>query len=301
MTAGRWLRQVSLRVAMPAEEAVRELLVRATGLTPAVLSQPDKQQSIVSVYWEQGSPVPRLLRAELRDGLEAIAGCGLDIGPGTVAIRRVRRQDWADSWKRHFRTLKITDRLVVRPSWRPAVDERGVAEVVLDPGLSFGTGHHATTSFCLRQLVRLRVRCGQSLLDVGTGSGILAIAGAKLGYGPVRALDFDAEAVRTARANARTNCVGKQVRVAQQDVRALPVVARRRFNVVCANLFIDLLLGQRDRIGARVAEGGVLVLAGILREQFGRVRTTYAAAGWQLERTGRRGEWQSGVFKRAGS
>ena len=146
--------------------------------------------------------------------------------------------------------------------------------VVLDPGLSFGTGQHPTTAFCLRQLVaRRRPGEAQSCLDIGTGSGILAIAAAKLGYAPVDAFDFDPEAVRIARANARRNGVAARIRFSRQDLTKLPRRSARKYSLVCANLISSLLLAERERILARLQPDGVLVVAGILKEEFAQVQS----------------------------
>lgn len=138
----------------------------------------------------------------------------------------------------------------------------------------------------------------QSFLDIGTGSGILAIAAAKLGYRPVAALDFDPESVRVARENARTNDVLRSIRLVQADLRALPWRARETFDVIAANLTSDLLIGERRRILARLKPGGALVLAGILRRQFAGVKKEMARGGMKLAVKDIEGEWSSGLFRR---
>jgi ribosomal protein L11 methyltransferase len=214
-------------------------------------------------------------------------------------VRRVKDENWAESWKRHFKPIAVGRLLLIKPSWSKCRARHGQAVVVLDPGLSFGTGQHATTGFCLRELARRR-RAGtrQSFLDMGTGSGILAIAAAKLGYEPVAAFDFDPDAVRIAQANARRNRVGKRLRVARLDVTKLPARVTRTFDMVCANLIASLLIEESHRITARVAPGGCLVLAGILDAQFAQVRRHYERAGWRLLRARREKEWRSGTFAR---
>jgi ribosomal protein L11 methyltransferase len=169
--------------------------------------------------------------------------------------------------------------------------------VVLDPGLSFGTGQHPTTAFCLEQLVARRSsKERQSLLDLGTGSGILAIAAAKLGYKPISALDFDAEAVRVARVNARRNRVADRIRFSRRDLTRMPRRAGRTYAVVCANLLADLLLAERERILARLQPVGLLVLAGILKTEFAAVQAAYEAAGLRLVASRAEKEWRSGGF-----
>ena len=141
-----------------------------------------------------------------------IKSCGLQIGAGKFALAKVRRENWAESWKRHFKPIEIGGELLIKPSWSKRRAKKNQAVLILDPGLSFGTGQHPTTSFCLEQLVQHRtIKADQSFLDIGTGSGILALAAAKLGYSLVEAFDFDPEAVAIARTNARRNRVSDKI------------------------------------------------------------------------------------------
>jgi ribosomal protein L11 methyltransferase len=174
----------------------------------------------------------------------------------------------------------------------------GQAVVVLDPGLSFGTGQHPTTSFCLRLLVNARRDDqAQSFLDIGTGSGILAIAAAKLGYRPVLAFDCDPDAVRVARANARRNRVGKRMRIQEADLRTFSPGRRRGHDVVCANLLANLLVAESGKILQQVKPGGLLVVAGILAREFDCVNRHYIAAGARLLRSCAQREWQSAAYR----
>jgi ribosomal protein L11 methyltransferase len=241
--------------------------------------------------------------------LAQIKKCGLKIGPGKITIAKVRREDWAESWKRHFKPIEIGDALLVKPSWSKRRPRKNQAVVILDPGLSFGTGQHPTTAFCLHQIVAAvcdrRSRRSQStaasksFLDIGTGSGILAIAAAKLGYQPVHAFDFDVEAVRVARANARANHVRSSLKIEHGDVSKLPLCPARKYDLICANLISDLLIAEKCRIAAQLNRGGTLVLAGILKTEFPLVQKAFAQLGLKLvcRRIGK--EWRSGSFRRA--
>ena len=294
-------RQVSLTTTFEAEEAVGVVMQGVFGVVPSVFTHPESQNPVVSVYLPQQQTVTVANKQAVVDGLKTIRKCGLQVGDGKLEIKRLRREDWMDSWKRHFLPIDIAGKLLVKPSWRKEKAARGQAVVILDPGLSFGTGQHATTKFCLRQLVGIRKRSeSQSLLDVGTGSGILAIAAAKLGYRPIRAIDFDSEAVRMAKGNAKRNRVTQVVKMSLGDVSKLSLKPRVKFDVVCANLFNDLLMANAGRLIARVKPGGVLVLAGILDKQFVEVKAVIENSGMILKRTGQRGEWHSGTFVHAG-
>ena len=252
---------------------------------------------MVSVYLSSGSDWSRVQQSQLLGGLQVIRDCGLNAGPGKVSVRKMRREDWAESWKRHFKPLSIGSALLVKPSWSKRRPHQGQKVVVLDPGLSFGTGQHPTTRFCLEQLAAARKQdTEQSFLDMGTGSGILAIAAAKLGYRPVEAFDFDPDAIRIARANAARNSVSHKIRFKRQGLGRLPLKPHCRFHVICANLIADLLLEEQTRILARLSPGGTLVLAGILRSQFSAVRRAYETAGLRLRKHTAKNEWESGAF-----
>lgn len=291
--------KLSVATTAEAEEAVGELLTAIFSLTPATQQNTLTGRTVVSVFSPRGKEFSSARRRELTVGLRHIRASGLSIGSGRVSVRQIPAEDWANSWKRHFKPWEPGRSLLVKPSWSLLKARSGQATLVLDPGLSFGTGNHATTKFCLRQLVRLKKPgLAQSLLDIGSGSGILAIGATLLDYGPVDAFDFDPEAVRIANANARVNRVQSQLRFKQADLTRLPLRSRRRYDVVCANLISDLLIAERRRILNRVADHGALVLAGILAQQFPEVQAAYAGAGWKLVRARTEGEWRSGLFRR---
>ena len=230
--------------------------------------------------------------------LRGIKAAGLRLGSGKITAQFLPRENWAESWKKHFKPIEVGAALLVKPGWIKQRPRKGQVEVILDPGLSFGTGHHATTGFCLSQLVRSRTtgQRQQSFLDIGTGSGILAIAAAKLGYAPVEAFDFDPESVRVAKENAQANGVGKSVRLRQQDLTKLPRRRVRKFDFVCANLISNLLVAERQQIINRLKPGGILVLAGILKREFGEVQVAFESCGLKLVAARSEKEWRSGAF-----
>jgi ribosomal protein L11 methyltransferase len=299
--------RISITTTLEAEDAVTELLGVNFGHAASSHINVETQNSVVSVFGARKIILSRALREEISAGLERIKNCGLRIGSGKIKLGRVRREDWAESWKRHFKAIEIGDALLIKPSWIKRPPRKNQAVVILDPGLSFGTGQHATTSFCLHQIVAAvydrRNRRSQSaattksFLDIGTGSGILAIAAAKLGYNPVRAFDFDPKAVRVARANARVNQVETKLKITRDDVTKLPLRPARRYDLVCANLISNLLITERRRIVARLNHGGTLVLAGILKSEFAEVQTAFEDLGLKLSAGKSEKEWRSASFR----
>jgi ribosomal protein L11 methyltransferase len=302
MSARAPLWKVSLSTTREAEDAVTELL-------HALLEQPvssytdiETGEVTVATYLSGNALKKRavLARATLRDGLRQIQRYGLKIGSATISCKKIRREDWAESWKRHFKPIEIGSALLIKPSWSRRPAKKGQAVIVLDPGLSFGTGQHPTTAFCLRQLVAnsslITRRSSPSFLDIGTGSGILAIAAAKLGCAPVDAFDFDPEAVRIARENARKNRVSRQAHITRGDVTRLGMRSRKLYDLICANLISTLLLSERRRILSRLKKDGVLVVAGILKTEFAQVQKEYERSGLRLVASRTEKEWRSGAF-----
>lgn len=298
MSAARKKRlwQVYILTTAEAEEAGLEALSAEFGVPASCYTDFETHVAQVSAYLEKRPDRLAQRLKVVRARLIAARAGGVDVGPATVRCTTIKRENWAESWKRHFKPLAIGNSLLLKPSWSRRKAGAGQKVVVLDPGLSFGTGHHATTSFCLREVVRFASRGGGSFLDMGTGSGILAIAAAILGCNPIEAFDFDPEAVRVARKNARQNRVRAGVKLFEADVTKLPARPKHAFDLVCANLISNLLVAEGKRIAARVAPGGTLVLAGILKIEFAKVRDAFDALGFQLVRHKDEKEWTSGAF-----
>lgn len=287
--------RISITTTLEAEDAVGEMLGKLLGSTASAYFDLEARTSCVSVF----SPTTLLpaVKGRILSGLKEIESFGLRIGSGKLTVAKVKREDWAESWKRHFHPLEIGGALLVKPSWSKKRPRQNQAVVILDPGLSFGTGQHPTTSFCLNEIVRCRKNAERpSFLDIGTGSGILAIAAARLDYSPVHAFDFDPEAVRVARENTLKNKVASQLKPRRGDVTKLPLKTARQYDVVCANLIANLLIAERRRIVNRLKPGGTLVLAGILATEFAEVERAFADTGLGLVASRAENEWRSGSF-----
>lgn len=218
-----------------------------------------------------------------------------------LAIRPVAAEHWAESWKKHFHVRRVSDRIIIRPPWETYSPAPGEVVIVMDPGMSFGTGEHETTQACLRFLDELqRLGPGGSVLDIGCGTGILAIAAAKLGISRVTAVDNDPAAIRTTRANAALNGVTDRIHCLVADIQTWSPDAPA--DIVLANLLAGLLIESADRVSAAVAAGpdGCLVLSGILTAQYAEVKAAYARRGLRETRTLVLNDWTTGCFQRTG-
>jgi ribosomal protein L11 methyltransferase len=289
--------QISVLVPVPAEKGIAALMEKVWGQYPTSYLRHETALARLTCFLEQKPVWTQAQKSVWAIGLRLLESCGIPVDIGPITIERVLSEDWAESWKKHFRPIRIGRELLIKPSWSHVRAGRHAAVVTLDPGLSFGTGQHPTTAFCLRQIVAAKTQQGaSSLFDLGTGSGILAIAAAKLGYRVVEGIDFDAEAIRIARENARYNAVS--IKLKHADVTRLPVRAVPRFDVICANLEFPLLISQTRKIVRQLHPQGLLVLAGILAREFDTVLKSYSQAGFSLMSEEKNAEWHSGAFRR---
>jgi ribosomal protein L11 methyltransferase len=220
------------------------------------------------------------------------AGTSLDI-----TMRKVREEDWADAWKEHFHVERVGRRIVIRPTWRPYTPAPDDVVIDLDPGMAFGTGQHPTTRMCLAALERV-VRPGARVVDVGAGSGILAIAAAKLGAASVAALDVDAVAVEVARDNVRMNGVDGVVAVSQGSLEPGPD-AMGPADVLVANINAATIIEMAPALARLLPGGGVAVVSGIIAERGDQVVRRLEQEGFHILRRDAEGDWLAVTARRA--
>lgn len=233
------------------------------------------------------------LRLEL-DGLRARGDAW---GALTLDMADVADEDWAETWKQYYKPFRIGARLVVKPSWEAYEAQAGDAVVELDPGMAFGTGTHETTFMCMELLERF-LRPGDQVMDVGTGSGILAIAAARLGAERVLAVDIDPDAVRVAGENIVKNGVQDRVRAVRGDLvngETLPC------DLAVANIVADAICMLAGPLTRHVKPGGLFVCSGIIREREADVQAATAEAGYAPVARETRGEWVALCLRSGGA
>ncbi|MFL5835456.1 MAG: 50S ribosomal protein L11 methyltransferase [Solirubrobacteraceae bacterium] len=275
---------------MPRPDAER-VLVELLELVPAGVEEVDAGDHVEYAVYGAPGELPAL------HDLRAAAGAGLvEVSTSEVA------DDWADRWRAFHRPLTVAGRVHVRPPWAPP-PPGGLVDVVIDPGRAFGTGAHATTKLSLELLVALahgRVAAEAtpaslgSLLDLGCGSGVLAIAAAKLGFAPVAALDHDPLAVQATADNARAN--GVELEVRRSDLRADPLPGTP---TVLANLLRPLLLVLADRLPDPPPHA--LIASGLLAEETDEIAAAFAARGLGERDRRVEGQWVALGLSSAGT
>lgn len=235
--------------------------------------------------------------AKIRAELEALRerGAGyVDFGTFETGRRVIEGDDWIDVWKKHFRPLHIGPRVVVCPEWIEYAPQAGEAVVLLDSNMAFGTGEHETTSMCLEFLQKY-LHPGDTVVDVGCGSGILGIAAVKLGARFAYLTDIDYVAVRSAEHNAALNGVADKVKVALSDLLEGAQVCGE---VMTANITADILCRLADSIPRNLKAGGTLILSGIIEPKLEQVIAAYRARGLELLEQNRQGEWFALAFRK---
>ncbi|MGQ9711932.1 MAG: 50S ribosomal protein L11 methyltransferase [Desulfotomaculales bacterium] len=274
-----------------------------TWIEVSITVERERADAVANVFFEMGSgvlweePAPALITvkgyfpadagagrqvAHLRRSVAAVVG-----SEPSVRVTQVREEDWAHAWRRHYHPFRVCRRLVIRPPWEEYPGFPDDLVIALDPGMAFGCGTHPTTQMCLAMLEEA-VRPGMRVCDVGTGSGVLAIAAALLGAGRVQAVDNDPTAVRVARKNVEANGLAGKVDVRQGY---LLDAIEGPLDLVVANITADVVWRLVPAAARVLAPGGVFIAGGIIRDRMPEVVEAVAGAGWRRLRTEERGEW----------
>lgn len=230
---------------------------------------------------------------ELRERLREFPRYGLAVEEG-MTLRTVQDQDWESAWKAYFKPLRVGRRFVVKPSWEEYAPRPEDRVLELDPGMAFGTGAHPTTQLCLEALEAV-VQPGERVLDFGTGSGILALAAARLGASVV-GLDTDPVAAGAADLNVTANHLRDRVRIQGGDLEALD--AADRFDGIVANILAGVILEYADGLAERCRPGGWLVASGIIDHRADAVVAGLQASGFDGFQRLSRGEWVALIARR---
>ncbi len=288
----RWL-VVELLIAKEIGEAVCNFLIEqgATGIEEL---DGDVNQERLRAYFPQDEREKRILDI-LRCYLKSLNGLFPGNPPAQITTASLPEQNWGESWKRFFKPVQVTPKFLIKPPWSRVRLKRGQIPVDIIPGMAFGTGTHATTILCIRALgERLRSK-GRSVLDVGTGSGILSIIAAKLGAKEVWGMDIDGAAVENARGNVEKNLVSDIIKIKKGSIGSL----QKKFDVIVANIDLKSLRRMRRPLIGHLKNQGFLILSGILEQEEESIRLGYLETRLlRWIKTTQEGEWVCLTFQR---
>lgn len=230
----------------------------------------------------------------LQQEVKALESRGVNTAPAVLTTAELQDEDWSDIWKQYFHTEKPGERVVIKPTWEEYAPQGDEVVIELDPGAAFGTGTHATTSMCIRQLEKL-VKPGMTVFDVGTGSGILSIISAKLGAKNIQAVDYDDSVLKIVEENLEQNNVQDIISVAQSD---LMQNVHGKAELVIANIIADIIIRLFDQLDEHLEKGGTLLTSGIIEDRIEDVLAAAEKHGYGVvERLENKG-WACITFKR---
>lgn len=230
----------------------------------------------------------------LQQEIKALESRGVNTAPAVLTTAELQDEDWSDTWKQYFHTEKPGKRVVIKPTWEEYEPKDDEVVIELDPGAAFGTGTHATTSMCIRQLEKL-VKPGMTVFDVGTGSGILSIISAKLGAKNIQAVDYDDSVLKIVEENLEQNNVQDIISVAQSD---LMQNVHGKAELVIANIIADIIIRLFDQLDEHLEQGGTLLTSGIIEDRIEDVLVAAEKHGYGVvERLENKG-WACITFKR---
>ncbi|MFR2465722.1 MAG: 50S ribosomal protein L11 methyltransferase [Clostridia bacterium] len=222
----------------------------------------------------------------------------LPIGEGRIETATMAEDEWANAWKQYYKPFHIGEHIFVVPSWEEAVDEPGDIRITMDPGMAFGTGTHETTSMCAA-LLEEEIKGGETVLDVGCGSGILGITAAKLGASKVICTDLDPNAVLVAKDNVVKNQVAGNVEIYKGDLLDIQELAGIQADCIVANIIADVIIHLAPSARGFLKEDGLFLSSGIIRERRDDVEKSLAAAGYTVLKVVELGSWVAIVSRKS--
>lgn len=248
---------------------------------------------LVHAWFVPDSSFPSILSG-LQGRLDAMRQERADFGSLLTDTRTVSEDSWAEVWKKYYKPFYAGDHLVIKPTWEDFSPAPGDRVIEIDPGMAFGSGTHETTGMCI-SLLEETVRGGERIIDVGTGSGILAIAAALLGAGHVLAVDIDPDAVRVASENVAHNHVENVVTVLEGDLlKDVPDTCE----ICVANIISDIIISFAAPLKEHILPGGLFICSGIVNVREEEVRQALLAAGFEILKAEHKGEWTAFLSRR---
>lgn len=303
--------EVEVKTTLEAEEAVTELFY-GSGAQGVVVESPenllliqddptinyideeilnmDPNQVIIRGYFSEELNLHEQL-AQLKKGIENLPACGLDPGNIEISITEVEEEDWANSWKQYYKPTRVGGHIIIKPTWEDYEKQPGEVIVNMDPGMAFGTGTHETTQLCVSAMEN-HVKKGDSVIDIGCGTGILSIVAALLGADSVIGVDLDPVAVKVAKDNLVLNQVEDIIEIREGDLVDV-LNADEQADVVVANILAEAIVILTEKVKPFLKSGGVFISSGIIHDRLEMVLSTLKDNHFIVEKIDSLGEWNA--------
>lgn len=279
------------------EEFLQDAQIYWDYMDEELVAQKTSQETCLKVYVTDDA-AGRAQYAAVLQGLERMKALdqGHTLGRLETAIAVTKQEDWEWGWKQYFKPFPVGDRFLIKPSWEQVQDAGGRTILEIDPASSFGTGTHDTTQLCIKALEH-RMQSGDAVLDMGTGSGILAIAAAMLGGEVKTIVDIDTNCIKTAHENAQKNGVSLGHGVCGDLLRdaSLRAQLEQGYDLILANIVADVIIGMRTLFWDKLKQGGTLICSGILNERASEVEQALRAQGFTIYEHNRSDDWSAFV------
>lgn len=273
-------------VAIEDPQLINELRRSGTWELCDIPEQENTEAVTVSGYYADDDKLAERL-AQIEKALQEVEKRIGKFRFGNTRFRKISEQDWANEWKQYFHVTHVGKALVIKPSWEDYAPRDGERVIEIDPGMAFGTGTHHTTNMMMERLEKIMPR-DAVVFDVGTGSGILAIAAALCGAREVKAVDIDGVAVRVARENVAHNGLSDKIEVREGD---LLHGTQGRADVIIANIIADIIIMLLPDVPGKLKDNGVFLASGIIEERMADVEAAAAKQGLVVEAVDKRGGW----------
>ncbi len=241
---------------------------------------------LIKGYFEKDEFIDDKIQT-IKEKVHMLPTYDLNIGSGEIFTSEVEDKDWNSEWKKYFKPVKIGNSIIIKPTWEEYSDKKDDIIINIDPGLAFGTGTHETTSMCIEEIEK-HIKNSDIVLDIGTGTGILAIAAAKLGAQNVIGIDVDENCVRTAKENVKHNQENAKVKIIKGNL--LDSISEEA-DVVIANIIADIIIDITNYIGNYLKKDGIFISSGILVDKLEEVENSLLNNEFDILHTAQKGEW----------
>jgi ribosomal protein L11 methyltransferase len=255
-----------------------------------------KQEEVIMKGYFEEEELTKEKVDSLRKRIAQLADYDLNIGSGEIIIKGLEQEDWVNKWKKDIKAIKVTDKIVIKPTWEEYQKQADEVIIELDPGLAFGTGYHGTTSGCL-EMIEKYLQPDFDVLDIGTGTGILSIAATKLGAKSNFALDIDPVAVKVAKENAKLNQVLDQIDFAQGD---LLDIVDGKYDLVIANILPHVIKRLIPDLPKVAKVGSISILSGIIEEKADMIKDELKKYNFEVKEIIQKEQWITIVAIRRG-